>query len=246
MSKLLIFIIFITSSTVVFGGLILQQSSSSQPFASGVTLSGPACNAVAFGAHPSLGNIMIGRKLNNTSNDPCSGNNWSLTTLQMNWISKNTFTFLKYAFDTSKGPVNISDGNLIFSAYDPIVEFWNKELWVAFECIPKNSKSASTCIGPLLSDNTIDINRTTLVILGTATSSGSVPKLLSFKGHLYLYWDSSIFDGGKNTGVIARGIELAQETSGLQRLWALNNKGTPIGIHFRSTANEYPALSATP
>ena len=190
------------------------------------------CNAVAFGTYPVLGDQWIGRVLNNTDNS-CTGLKWSLSLSQINWSAnvnlEKKITMSKKVFDTSNGAVRISDGYMIDSAYDATVEKWNNELWVAFECygIGQGMWASSSCVGPLLQDNTIDLSRTNVVIFGTH-SSASVPKLLVYKGHLYLYWSSIVFDNETSLimqRIVTRGAELAQESSEGRRLWVTGSMG---------------------
>lgn len=202
-------------------------ANTSHPFENGLRVKGFGCNSVSFATHPALGDVWVARILNNTDPaDLCSGTTISLALAKMDW-KKLRLQQLQKTFDTSAGGVPIGDGHIIASAYDPSVEAWNTELWVAFECTGPGLR-ASSCVGPLASDQTIDRARTTVVVKGTSADSASVPSLLSHQGHLYLYWTDVHANQAVWSDITGWGTELTQEQSGLRRLLPKASDGTPI------------------
>lgn len=206
------------------------------------------CNAVSFGSSPGLGNLYVGRMLNNTDpRDICSGYNWSLVLARMNWRD-HKITYEKTILDTSKKPVVLADGNVIYSAYDATVALWRAELWIAFECYgegPDFHGVASNCIGPLKNDLMVDTGRAIVVVKGGTVDdrdsylySAAVPKLLVYGDRLYLYWTamqlrrSAVghnFDFATDIGTLTtRGIQLGQGGAG-KSLSAIDNSQRSVG-----------------
>jgi len=208
------------------------------------------CNAISFGSDPALGNLLIGRILNNTSaSDPCSGNTWSLVWASMNW-STNTITPGEKFLDTSSGPVTLGDGNAITSAYDASVAVWADEVWVAFECYGYGNfayPAASSCVGPLKKDLSLDLSRTVVAVGGISTNandtygySASVPKLLSYQGRLYLYWSTVRYPKSTPiswTDIVSRGAELAKDDS--NRVWTQTGNGSAIASNESSSVEVF-------
>jgi hypothetical protein len=130
---------------------------------------------------------------------------------------------------------------------DPTVAAFNGELWVAWECGGFGFKGiSSSCIAPLdLKQEALDMRRATNVVQGISSSpadpynySGSVPKILGFKGKLYLYWTAVKATKAGNVWqtLTTRGMELVQEPGGLKRLWG-------AGSGFRPVASYDPKLN---
>lgn len=206
------------------------------------SIGGFGCNSVSFGTSPVLGDIYIGRNLNRH----CDGTSaLSLVYVFMNW-SSTSLQQKRVLIDTSLGAISLSDGNQITNAYDASVMVWNNEIWVAFECYGYPNfqhQGASGCVGPLNKDMSLNLSRTVAVIGGTSFNpndvygrSASVPKLLVHKGIPYIYWSVVKYlksDPNAGVDVTSRGVELAQESGGLRRLWAKVN-GQPKGSYLAS------------
>lgn len=186
-----------------------------------------SCNSVAFSQAPGNTDYFIGRALNNTTADACSGSTWSLGLFQMDWSSNKLHLVRKILTASSLSPAN--SNAVITSTYDPSVVSFNGENWVAFECAGSNLGPAASCMAPMDSSFNIDTSRLNVVVSGTPIGSAndiysaSVPKLLVFQGQLYLYWTALHFQnlaGGLTVvGATTRGARLVQETSGLRRFW---------------------------
>lgn len=139
--------------------------------------------------------------------------------------------------DTTLG-MTVSDGALVKQAYDPDVVSFNGELWVAFECDATNisAATASACLGPLdlsggIEHATLVKSRTVVVVRAITDGQGyprsaSVPKLVVHKGTPYVYWSTARIDGPSFLELVARGVELGQETSGSHRLLAKRGNGS--------------------
>ena len=188
------------------------------------------CNAVSFSQLPTDVNYFLGRVMNSSPNNACDGTDWSIGLFKMDW-SKNTLNFVKYVFRPS---VTDAAGNKIDSAYDPHVIQFNGELWVAFECAGSFGTGASSCIAPFTVANGVDTKRLTVIVRGTYNAartevqSGSVPKLLSYKGKLYIYWTACRFDVNKDGGLIldrvfTRGAEVVQDAQ--KKMWIKGSVG---------------------
>jgi hypothetical protein len=181
------------------------------------------CNAVSFGSDPSLGDYCIGRELSQR----CRGT-WSLVLAQIDW-SHQRINYVHDVLDTRNGPVPISGGKKVRSAYDPQVMAWNDEIWVAFECTGQGINRAATCMGPLRKDLTLDTTRTNVVIQGgddrTYHYSASVPKLLAYHGRAYLYWDRLRWrwSDHKRVDTTAWGVEIKKGSD--SKFWAIDSTG---------------------
>jgi len=223
---LIVFIAFFISITTPSAQSISTTS---------VTVPG-LCNSDSFHQVPNNINYFIGRRLLNTSSDPCSGNNWTLSLFEMNW-STNTLTYVR---DIISLPVTLpSQSDTIQSTYDSTIVSYNGELWAAFECAgtgPHLGGATSSCLAPLSStDYSVTTSRMTLAVGGIPWSSSSngysasVPKIFIFQGTPYLYWSVSHFTTGANGQLLSdtttRGAMLTQEPSGARRLWINGSVG---------------------
>jgi len=206
-----------------------------RPFSNGFPVQRFGCNSDSFGSIPELGNLFIGR-IDNTDATTCNNQRWSLVLARMDW-NAHAMTNIGTVLDTSHGLITLSDGFNIWSAYDASVAKWNGELWVAFECGgPQGFGTAASCVGPLTSNLKLDTTRTVVVVNGGSAVPGdatlysaSVPELLAYQGHLYLYWTAVHLTQTTWLDITGRGIELTQEPGGLRRLWAKKSSGMPAG-----------------
>jgi hypothetical protein len=196
------------------------------------------CNSVAFQQIPGKPDLFIGRRLINTSSEPCSGDYWTLALFQMNWPANS----LKYVRDIVHLPVTLAQGDVVITAYDPTLAFYNGELWVAFECAGSGPDlggiPAGSCIAPLSANHSIITSRISLPVAGvrlTATVDGysaSVPKIFVFDGRPYLYWSALHFINGPKGQLaqeaVTRGAELMQGNGAQHRLWVRGSPGSAI------------------
>lgn len=195
------------------------------------------CNSSSFAQVPTDRNYFIGRVLNNTSADLCSGSTWSLILFKMDW-TQNVLHEVSVLFQP---PYQVSTGQTISSAYDPHVVVYNNELWVAFECTGNFGYGASSCIAPFSIAGGIDVSRMTIAVMGTMNSSNteafsaSVPKLLVYQGGLYIYWTACHFVSIGGVMVLVedttRGAQLVQESSSLRRLWTYGAQGSALAAN---------------
>jgi hypothetical protein len=185
------------------------------------------CNSVAFSQIPGHRDLFVGRLKENTGPDGCSGDNWALALFEMNW-KDSELRFVRYLL---RPPFPIpGDDRVIQSVYDPYAVGFKGEVWVAFECAAPGS--VSSCIGPLDLDRGIPVNRVSAPASGGPESksdawsvSASDPKLLVFRGHLYLYWTVIRSDEHRWIDGTTRGVELIEDDSPQKRLWAKNAVG---------------------
>lgn len=203
------------------------------------------CNAVSFSQVPTDLNYFVGRVMNESSPGACDSTSWSLALFKMNWAT-NTLELQKFVFQPDALD---STGKKIESSYDPHVVQFNNELWLAFECAGRFGIGASSCIAPFTIENGVDKSRMNVVVQGswkngnTEAYSASVPKLLVFKGELYIYWTTCHFelrsDGYLLTvEVLSLGAKLKQETSGLKRMWVENSPGVALAAWDTSKSSE--------
>ncbi|MHB1843502.1 MAG: hypothetical protein ACYCWW_01530 [Deltaproteobacteria bacterium] len=193
-----------------------------------VQLSG--CNAVSYAQLPGQTDLFLGRLAQNAS---CS--QWAIGLYRMDWTTS-ALALVGTAFQT---PQTLSDGSAVTSAYDPTIIAYGGELWAAFECAG-NFPGVGSCVGPFdPATGTIDASRTNQPITGTSAIpndpyrySASVPKLLAFQGQAYLYWSAvkQQKSDGSWVDITSRGALLAEEPSGLHRLWAAGHSG-PIASY---------------
>lgn len=103
-----------------------------------------------------------------------------------------TPTFLGRVFDTRNGGRWVSGGaDLVVAAFDPTSEQYANTKWVAFECAVAGSPTSNVCAGPFRNGqlNPADVRvLVRSIIVNGHKYSASVPKLLSHRGKLYLYW----------------------------------------------------------
>jgi hypothetical protein len=185
------------------------------------------CNSVAFSQIPGDRELFVGRVLENTGPDGCSGDNWALALFEMNW-KDSELRFVRYLL---RPPLPIpGDDRVIQSVYDPYAVSFKGEVWVAFECAAPGS--VSSCIGPLDLERGIQVNRVSAPASGGPKSksdawsvSASDPKLLVFRGHLYLYWTVIRSDEHGWIDGTTRGVELIEDDSPQKRLWSANAVG---------------------
>jgi hypothetical protein len=109
-------------------------------------------------------------------------------------------------------------GLIIRSAYDPSVVKFGGTTFIAFECTLENGESfgiqqTSSCMAAYdPSSKSIDMSRATVIVSGDKHGNSyqvaSVPRLLSYRGKLYLYWSAIVITNGQVVRAVARGGEL--------------------------------------
>lgn len=210
------------------------------------------CNAGVFSQVPGQIDFFVGRARDYAP--PGSGlkcehlpagavQQW-LALYRMDWRSHT----LSYVHDVLKPPLLIAgpDGRpvSIRNAYDPSVVAYNGELWMAFECggqgfrgVSRGFRGVSVCVGPLdrKSYTINDATRVTVLVEGGSAGDGyrysaSAPNLIVLQGRVYLYWAALQGDPVSNQWLAdaIRGMALAQEPSGLRRIWGLGAIGRAV------------------
>lgn len=154
-------------------------------------------------------------------------NRWGLVLDRFDWKT-HRFISATALLDTSIDPRTgqthalVTGGPMrglrIRSAYDPTVALHDNTTYVAFECTVENGSKfnvdqTSSCIS-VYDPNTgkLDMDRT-LVILGGIQKGAigevaAVPRLLAFKGRLYLYWSALKVGKAVINSSAVRGAEL--------------------------------------
>lgn len=154
-------------------------------------------------------------------------NRWGLVLDRFDWKArrfKNTTALLDTSIDprTGQSGALVTGGPMrgirIRSAYDPTVALLGKTTYVAFECTVENGKKfdveqTSSCIS-VYDPRTgkLDMGRTLVIIggiqKGAVSEVAAVPRLLGFKGRLYLYWSALTVEKAVITKSTVRGAEL--------------------------------------
>lgn len=154
-------------------------------------------------------------------------NRWSLVLERFDWNTRR-FTSTSALLDTSIDPRTgqtralVTGGPMgglrIRSAYDPTVARLGNTTYVAFECTAENGskfdvEQTSSCISVYdPKTGKLDMNRTTVIVggiqNGTISEVAAVPRLLAFKGRLYLYWSALTVERAIITKSTVRGAEL--------------------------------------
>lgn len=154
-------------------------------------------------------------------------NRWGLVLDRFDWKARR-FNDTTALLDTSIDPRTGQSGALVTggpmrgirirSAYDPTVALLDNTTYVAFECTVENGKKfdveqTSSCIS-VYDPRTgkLDMGRTLVIIggiqKGAVSEVAAVPRLLGFKGRLYLYWSALTVEKAVITKSIVRGAEL--------------------------------------
>lgn len=181
----------------------------------------PGCNRAQFGNHPSMGDIFLGRQLNDElPSGGCpsvSNSKWSITVNKMDW-SNNTLNLQYRLIDTTRSDLVDEKANSfrykITQANDVTVAKVNGQYYVAFECHGEGfGDGAASCAVRMYldpADNKYKIDKSTLSVIvkgkveGSIVHSASVPKIVSHKGRTYIYWTHLLADYSlPNTGNIA-------------------------------------------
>ena len=159
----------------------------------------------------------------------------------------------RYKVLDTRRPVPIEGGRQqIVSAYDASVAPFEGEYWVAFECALSSGVTAA-CVGPLVAPGgrfAIDSTRISVVATGQCSRAlsvclaASVPKLIEWRGALYMAWDDLRVDNRGHPrndwasdahadvqqyfiGVDARGARL-ERAAGTERLYVEGHHGAIV------------------
>lgn len=227
-----------------YGGSWPQWRDIAKPFEAGIpvttTTIAPVTNCIGGvqATSPLLGDFWITRQYTNGCKTT-----WHLIGSKVTW-SKNGLEVKQVNTVFNPGPngTQIGDGNIVTHAYDPTAMDYGSTTWIVFECTGKNFV-ASACMGPLKSDKTLDTSRTYLIIDGTNRNpsekynhSASVPKLLKFKGKIYMYWTdvqrnkdvswgTNYVDNGNY--LVTKGIEIIYDKTA-NKFYPIDSKGVII------------------
>lgn len=154
-------------------------------------------------------------------------NRWGLVLDRFDWKTRR-FTGAAALLDTSIDARTGQSGALVTggpmrgirirSAYDPTVAVLGDTTYVAFECTIENGKKfeveqTSSCISVYdARTGKLDMNRTLVIVggiqKGAVAEVAAVPRLLGFKGRLYLYWSALTVEKAVITKSTVRGAEL--------------------------------------
>ena len=171
-----------------------------------------------------------GRRLPPPGNFGCqTAGAWGLGLLKMEWTSPSfTMSFVKLllwpnALDGRFPKTPIQNGKYVLnSAYDATIILHEEEYWLSFECAGQGF-ATSSCAGPLtpgpIESASIDLARTSIVVLGTYHVAASVPKIFPFNNELYMFFDWFLLGPGylQQMGVRVR-------TDGPdRRMWAVGH-----------------------
>eukprot|EP00937_MAST-01D_sp_MAST-1D-sp2_P003487 g3487.t1 len=216
-------------------------------------LSTPGCNAGGALSQlpPPHSNYFVGRLPISSSGGVrdappgsfgCDMDGWQLGLLHMDDWSSLTLSFVRTmlwpnAHDGRYPKTPIQGGRYVLdSAYDPTVAQLGGaggEMWVSFECAGAGFYTSS-CMGPLAGSDgnwTIDLARTAIVVKPpSADKAASVPKIFSFQGRDYMWFDYYRTEAGY---IEARGVELQSDG---QRYWAAGLSDTMLMDDARAVA----------
>jgi hypothetical protein len=192
---------------------------------------GPLCYSFSFAQIPYSSDLFISKLRTGSEKDKCGGH-WTLALFRLDWRT-HVMTLMHPLMET---PVGV-DQRTVQAAYDPYVERFRDKTWVAFECVGPQISGTSACIAPLSDDGShIDTNRISIPVMGRDSDeksdwiySVSTPKLLSFKGRLYLYWTAiKIGKAPPNRweSVEMRGAEVEVDRDG--KIWVKGRAGRPL------------------
>lgn len=163
-------------------------------------------------------------------------NRWGLVLDRFDWKTRR-FTGATALLDTSidarTGQTNavVTGGPMrglrIRSAYDPTVAKMGDTIYVAFECTVENGSQfdvdqTSSCISVYDTGAAkLDMNRTLVIVGGIQKGAvgevAAVPRLLGYRGRLYLYWSALTVGGPIINRSTVRGAELVV-VGGLPRI----------------------------
>jgi hypothetical protein len=202
------------------------------------------CNSFAFSQIPDASDLFVSKLKTSTEQGICSGS-LTLALFRMDW-SRHAMLLLHTILEV---PVAIGT-QTISAAYDPYVAKFDNEIWVAFECVGPHIPGTSACVAPLVKKegeiDHIDLTRLSIPVVGLDgdpkspwTYSASTPKLLSFKGHLYLYWtaiQSEKAPPHRWKHIETRGAEIEVDHTDAGRMWAKGRSG-------RSTPSRAPGTN---
>jgi hypothetical protein len=190
------------------------------------------CNDDSINQIPSNPDFFVGRipistdaqgnRLPPPGNFGCSFKEWAIGLLRVDWTAMK-LEFVRMllwpnAYDSRFPTTPVQGGKYVLSStYDPTAAVIGGEIWVSFECAGWGFFTSS-CMGPLtagpIENATIDLSRTTLVVTGTLQAAASVPKVFSFKGAAYMYFDHFLTGPGY---IQQMGVPLEQDGAG--RMW---------------------------
>ncbi len=154
-------------------------------------------------------------------------NRWSLVLDRLDWKTRR-FSIVKALLDTSvdrrtgQSQAAVEGGRMkglrIRSAYDPSVATLNGTIYIAFECTVENGESfgvqqTSSCLSVYdPKAQRLNMKRTVVAVSGDRRGStyyaAAVPRLMAFKGSLYLYWSALRITNGAIHHASVRGVRV--------------------------------------
>lgn len=196
------------------------------------------CDSFSFSQITDKSDIFIGKYKFRASAGGCQGAA-NLALFTFNWNTR-VMTFLHPLMNL---PAKIGS-RVIENAYDPYAIKYKHEIWVAFECVGPHIPGTAACVAPLAGTDRIDLSRLTIPIAGLDSDpnspyyySASTPKLLEFKGRLYLYWTAIKIEKAlphRWDSIETRGVEM--EVTSNREMW-------PKGLPGRQIASHSPGVS---
>jgi hypothetical protein len=194
------------------------------------------CPSFSFSQVPQSPDLFVGKLKQSKDGRECGGE-LTLALFRLDWTT-HVMTLLHTLL-----PIPLAHGeSTITRAYDPYVQAFGDDIWVAFECVGLHITGTSACIAPLSPDHSrIDTARLSIPIVGRDADerspwrySASTPKLLAFKGRLYLYW--SAIQGEKAPphrwmSIETRGAEMALDPVAGGTLWVKGRPGRALPSH---------------
>jgi hypothetical protein len=184
----------------------------------------PICPNFSFSQVPKSPNLFVSKLRQNKDGRLCAGEQ-TLALFQFDWRT-HVMTLLHTLMSV---PLE-HGGYTIANAYDPYVAAFAGDVWVAFECVGPHIPGTSACIATLAPDySRIDTSRLSNPIVGLDSNqkspwwfSASTPKLLPFRGRLYLYWTAIQGEKAEShrwRSIETRGAELALDAAERGTLW---------------------------
>ena len=182
----------------------------------------PTCNASDYAQVPGHPRSFIGRIRQGALSGNCSSGDWTLALFEMN-AAGDDISFVRPILDL---PSTISDKGTLSGALDPSITKYDRRLWISFECHVSYGKKpgVKSCVGPFDFEKGIDVAHVSVIANDRDIYprepnyyAALVPKIFSFRGRLYMYWDAVQIERktGKWQSITTRGAQLQIDHSGL-------------------------------
>lgn len=236
LKRVITLIFFAFASTLT---LLLFQNTTALVTPEIIPLAHDSVNAPALWQDPINPHLFWGRKHFHTPNNPGEDPNdestwkfWGLALYRLD-VTNTKINFIRYVSPpniTTRISSRLNNNALVLhSAFDPSIMDYNGTKYIAFECHGINFQgSSNSCIGEVGSDGRLIPERTRVIVKGLNFnedkdefhSSGSVPKLLKWKGRVYLSWSAvrqnrSLSDIASFQSITTRGMEIVLGRDGM-------------------------------